>query len=495
MICVTVGRTRHKHTIAEHAELGQLGAQLVELRLDYIGRSIDLGRLIKDRPTPAVITCRRKEDGGRWERTEDERRMLLRSAIAAGVEYVDLEEDAAKAIPRYGKTKRIVSIHNFEETPEDLEAIHARLSKIDADIIKIATIAHSFADVIRMLRLMESTQTPTIAISMGDIGTVTRILGPRFGAPFTYCTFSSERRVAPGQLTYQQMTKLYRVDEITPETRIFGVIADPVQQSMSPLIHNAAFALQKLNARYIPFRVPAEDLGLFLKWAQSFGIGGLSVTIPHKESVLPFLTRAESSAQDIGAVNTLAITAEEMIGYNTDYRAAMDCLVQEMTDMTNSNEPFRGRNVLILGAGGVSRAIGYGMRQRGANVFVASRTMERSEKLAQSIGGKAVPWQARYELKAAVIINGTPIGMFPDVDNTPFDAAKLDSRMLVFDTIYNPNPTLLLKQAHAAGCRTISGVKMFVQQAGYQYKLFTGQEPPLDAMNAILRKAISPVNF
>ncbi len=133
MICVTVGRTRHKHTIAEHAELGQLGAKLVELRLDYIGRSIDLGRLIKDRPTPVVITCRRKEDGGRWERTEDERRMLLRSAIAAGVEYVDLEEDAAKAIPRYGKTKRIVSIHNFEETPEDLEAIHARLSKIDAD--------------------------------------------------------------------------------------------------------------------------------------------------------------------------------------------------------------------------------------------------------------------------------------------------------------------------------------------------------------------------
>jgi 3-dehydroquinate dehydratase / shikimate dehydrogenase len=495
MICVTVGRTRHKHTAAEHAELAQLGAQLVELRLDYIGRSIDLSRLIKNRPTPVVITCRRKEDGGRWERSEDERRMLLRAAVASGVEYVDLEEDAAKAIPRYGKTKRIVSIHNFEETPEDLEAIHERLSKIDADIIKIATIAHSFPDVIRTLRLMQSAQTPTIGISMGDIGTITRVLGPRFGAPFTYCTFSSERRVAPGQLTFQQMTKLYRVDEINEDTKIFGVIADPVMQSLSPLIHNSAFVAQNINARYIPFRVPAEDLSLFLRWAQEFGIGGLSVTIPHKEAVIPMLTRAESSAQDIGAVNTLAITKEELIGYNTDYRAAMDCLVEQMSDMTNSADAFRGRNVLILGAGGVSRAIGYGMRQRGANVFIASRTMERSEKLAQSIGGRAVPWQARHEFKAAVLINGTPIGMFPDVDSTPYDATRLDARMLVFDTIYNPNPTLLLKQAHAAGCRTISGVKMFVQQAAYQYKLFTGQEPPLESMNAVIRKAISPVNF
>ena len=128
MLCVTVARTRHKHTIAEHQQVAELGAKLVELRLDYIGRSIDLGRLLKDRPTPVVVTCRRREDGGRWERTEEERLMLLRSAIAMGIEYVDLEEDTAKKIPRYGKTKRIVSLHNFEGTPDDLEDLHRTLS-------------------------------------------------------------------------------------------------------------------------------------------------------------------------------------------------------------------------------------------------------------------------------------------------------------------------------------------------------------------------------
>jgi 3-dehydroquinate dehydratase/shikimate dehydrogenase len=152
MICVTLGRTRHKYLIAEHQHIGELGGELVELRLDYIGRTIDLSRLLKDRPTAVVITCRRKGDGGRWERPEDERRMLLRSAIAAGVEYVDLEEDAAAAIPRYGKTKRIVSYHNFQETPADLEAIHQRLLKHDADIVKIATLANTFSDVVRVRR-------------------------------------------------------------------------------------------------------------------------------------------------------------------------------------------------------------------------------------------------------------------------------------------------------------------------------------------------------
>ncbi len=495
MICVTVARTRHKQTIAEHAQAVEQGAKLVELRLDYIGRAVDLARLIKDRPSQVIITCRPKEEGGRWERTEEERRMLLRSAIASGVEYVDLEESVAQAIPRYGKTKRIVSYHNFEQTPEDLEEIHARLSKIDADIIKIAAIAHSFADVIRMIRLMESAKTPTICISMGDIGTITRVLGPRFGAPFTYCSFTSERRAAPGQLTFKQMQSLYRVDEISENTRFFAVIADPVAHSYSPLLYNTAFASQDIDARYIPIRVPADDLGLFLLWAKSFGMGGLSVTIPHKEAVMEYLTRAESSAQDIGAVNTIAIASDEVIGYNTDYRAAMDCLMEEMMSMTDAADPFRGRNVLILGAGGVARAVGYGMRLRGANVLIASRTIERSEKLAQSIGARAIPWKARHEIKCAVLVNGTPIGMFPDVDSTPFDSSKLDSRMLVFDTVYNPDPTLLIKRARSAGCRTISGIKMFIHQAAYQYKLFTNQEPPLEVMQQTLRKAISPVNY
>ncbi|MFN7333767.1 MAG: type I 3-dehydroquinate dehydratase, partial [bacterium] len=364
MLCVTVARTRHKHTIAEHQQVAELGAKLVELRLDYIGRSIDLGRLLKDRPTPVVVTCRRREDGGRWERTEEERLMLLRSAIAMGIEYVDLEEDTAKKIPRYGKTKRIVSLHNFEGTPDDLEDLHSTLAKVDADIVKIAVQANSFRDTARMLYLMRSAQVPTIGISMGDFGTPTRILGTRYNAPFTYCVFNSDRRVAPGQLSFDQMTNVYRAESIGPETQLFGVVADPVAHSYSPLIHNASFLAHNLDCRYIPFRVAADELDFFLKWCKQEKIGGLSVTIPHKQSILPMLTQAESAAQGIGACNTVVFSGEEMVGYNTDYRAAMDCLTEAYSKMTGKADPFEKAAVLILGNGGVARAVAYGLAQR-----------------------------------------------------------------------------------------------------------------------------------
>lgn len=497
MICVTIARTRHKHTINEHQRLANEGAELVELRLDYIGRkSIDLTKLIKERPTPVVVTCRRKEDGGRWNRSEDERMMLLRSAIAMGVEYVDLEFDVAVKIPRYGKTKRIVSLHNFEGTPDDLEDIHRELAAMDADIVKIATYANSFEDVKRMLDLMANAKVPTIGISMGETGTLTRILASRYNAPFTYCVYDSERRVAPGQLSFHQMKNVYRVDTIDTNTMLFGVVADPVAHSYSPLIHNAAFAHENLNARYIPFRVAPEDLREFLEWCPANGVRGLSVTIPHKETIMPFLNRAETAAQEIGAVNTIVFDTDgQLLGFNTDYRAAMDCLNEAMKLRTANPEPFKGMQALLMGAGGVSRAIGYGLRNRGAAVFISSRDMQRSERLAAQFNATPLPWNSRYEIRPGILVNGTPVGMFPDLDSTPYDVKDLDGRTVVFDTVYNPEQTLLLKMARAADCQTISGIEMFIRQAAYQYKLFTGKDAPYKEMVRVLRKAISPINY
>src|SRR6185503_11544677 len=149
---------------------------------------------------PVILTLRRPQDGGKYSGSEEERRMLLRSAIAEGVDYIDLEEDVAAMIPRYGKTKRIVSLHDFRKTPDNLEEIHARLAALDADIVKIATTANNTHDNLRLLQLMRNASVPTVAICMGDIGTPSRILAGRFGAPFTFATFHHERTLAPGQL-------------------------------------------------------------------------------------------------------------------------------------------------------------------------------------------------------------------------------------------------------------------------------------------------------
>ncbi len=496
MICVSIGRGRHKHMILEHQNLAEKGAKLVELRLDFIYTDVNLKRLLDERPTAVLVTCRRERDGGRWTGSEDKRLTLLRSAIVAGVEYVDLEEDIASQIPRYGKTKRVISYHNFRETPENLDEIHARMAQLDPDVVKIATMAHRPHDCIRMLTMVreKSRTVPTIGLCMGEIGIPTRILGSKFGAPFTYATFHHERALAPGQLSYDQMTKIYHYDQIDQNTEVYGVIADPIAHSLSPLIHNVAFRDLKLNNIYVPFRVPSEDLELFLQECGQLGIKGLSVTIPHKEAVLQYATRMDPAVEEIGAANTLIFDQDQRIAYNTDFRAAMESIDRAMS-MQSVVSNYKDAIALVLGAGGVSKAIAYGLVRRGADVVISSRTFDRAKALADELECRAVEWSQRYKFKPNILVNGTPVGMHPNVDDTPFDVRYLTGSMVVFDTIYNPEQTLLVKNARQQNCVVVTGVDMFVGQAAVQFELFTGMSAPKQAMRDELKRTVGPVKF
>ncbi|MEM8865548.1 MAG: shikimate dehydrogenase [Planctomycetota bacterium] len=498
MICVSIGRSRHKHMMAEHRALVERGAKLVELRLDYVSSRVNLQRLLKDRPCPVVITCRREEDGGKFNDSEEQRTMMLRESIALGVEYVDLEEDLANRIPRYGKTKRIISYHNFRNTPADLQKIHARLAACDADIVKIATMAQHPHDNVRMLELIKESSVPTVGMCMGDIGTPSRILCGRFGSPFTYSTFNPERALAPGQLSFQEMSEIYRYDQLTENTPVYGVVADPVGHSLSPQIHNAAFAHAGVDAVYCPFRVPIDDLEQFVKDVPRLGLKGLSVTIPHKESISRHLTKIDPAAKGIAAVNTVLFRDGEIVGYNTDCKAAMDAMEAGLgaAGGTPADEsPLGGKRALVLGAGGVSRAIMYGLQKRGAKATIASRTRSRSDQLAKEFGAKAIEWNARHNGEYEVLINGTPIGMHPNVDESPYNRSYLRPGMLVFDTVYNPESTLLVKEAREHGCTVVTGVEMFIRQAGLQFQLFTGKPAPNDVMRETLKRAIGPVKY
>jgi 3-dehydroquinate dehydratase / shikimate dehydrogenase len=496
MICVSIGRGRHRHMIAEHRHLVEQGAQLVELRLDYIRGQVNLKRLLGDRPGPVVMTCRRQRDGGVFEGSEEDRLLLLRSSIAEGADYVDLEDDVAASIPRFGRTKRIVSLHDFRHTPDDLVEIRDRLAALDADIVKVATTAHSPHDNLRILELMRNAPVPTVALCMGDIGTPSRILAARFGAPFTYATFHHERALAPGQLSYQQMTDIYHYESINAETEVYGVIGDPIGHSLSPVIHNAAFAHLGLNKVYVSFRVPKGEVETFLADAPRLGLKGLSVTIPHKEVVIKKLTKVDGAVRSVGAANTIVWSGDQVVGYNTDYRAAMDALEEVMIGPGRPYQnQLRGKTALLLGAGGVIRSIAHGLKRREANVVIASRTGSRADHLAQRVGCKAIDWAARHSVTADIVVNGTPIGMHPNVDETPYERHHLKPSMVVFDTVYNPESTLLLKEARARSCRVVSGMDMFVRQAALQFTLFTGLEAPHDVMREALRRAIAPTRY
>ena len=491
MICVSIGRGRHRHVIAEHQHLADNGVRLVELRVDYIQGAVQLNRLLKDRPCPAIVTCRRSADGGHWAHSEEARLVVLRSAIVEGADYVDLEDDIAGTVPRYGSTKRIVSHHDFHKTPSDLLALHKRLASMDADIVKIATMANHPTDNLRMLEMVAASRIPTVGICMGDIGVPSRILAGRAGSPFTFATFHEDRVLAPGQVGWKQMRDVYRYDAVSKATGIYGVVADPVAHSLSPVVHNAALAAAGIDAVYLPFRVPADQIDDFLSAAGRWPLSGLSVTIPHKEAVLRHVDVQDELVRSIGAVNTLAFRREGVAAFNTDAAGAIDSLAAALADQDGGppNAGLGVRTALVLGAGGAARALAFGLKDRGVDVTLSSRTLDRSRKIAAEVGCKAVDWNARYRLPYDCLVNATPVGMHPNVDESPFDKEHLRPYMVVFDTVYNPENTLLIKEAKAIGCRTVTGVDMFVRQAAIQFRIWHGQEAPDAVMRDALKRA------
>jgi len=497
MICVTIGRGRHSSLAEEWKKAAEAGIELVELRIDCLRREPDLKRILKERPTPLIFTIRRGVDGGLWRGNEDKRQKIIREAVALGVDYIDLEMDIASKIRRFGKTQRIVSYHNLKTTPVDLQDIAEQCEEFDPDVVKIATQASTLAEASRVLHLGTTAKAPTIPIAMGEIGVFTRILGRKFGAPITYGGFNPERVFAAGMLQYGVMRNDYGYYEIDANTEIYGVVGDPIEQSLSPAVHNAAFRHLGLNKVMVPFMVPNGELPAFFKELLWLDLKGCSVTIPHKEAIVPLLQHKENAVERTATCNTVLFNQDgQRTGYNTDYRAAMDSLEIAMGGRISedSPSPLFDKQVLILGAGGVARAIAFGLVRRGAHVSITNRHDDRATRLAEEVGCRSVTWSMRASTVADIYINATPVGMHPNVDDTPLPPAAFSrAGILVFDTIYHPENTMMLKLARERGCTPVTGVEMFLRQAALQFKLYTGQDAPVDLMHDTLKLKLTPL--
>lgn len=509
-ICVVIGRTRHKMVQIEIQEAARQGAELIEVRLDILAKAPDFKRLLEHKPCQLVATVRKPIDGGSWKGTEEARIALLRQAIVSGFDWVDLETEIADNIRRFRDVKRIVSYHNLREMPDDLEEIHARMCRQDADVVKIAVRAQNPLDNLRVLELLKNPARPTVAFCVGDMGMPSRILGARLGMPWTYGAFNKERGIAPGLPSYHELKTVYHYPRINAETKVFGVLGDPVAHSLSPLIHNSAFAQLNLNMVYLSFRVPRNDLEIVLEAYEKIPVQGYSVTIPHKEAVAALAKRKDPAVVTTEAANTLVALKEGeqrlegFHAYNTDYLGILDSLQanlpreqpgadQETVQRFDPEHPIASRGVLVLGAGGVARAVVHALVKEKAMVTVANRTFERAQKLAEEAGCRVVDWSARHSVLADVLINCTSVGMFPNMDASPIHSSFLKPGLVVYDTVYTPEQTLLIKEAKSRHCHVITGVDLFVRQAALQFQLFTGLPAPLDVMHRLVKQALSPV--
>jgi len=490
----------------------------VELRIDQFTDRDQLRALLQGLSLPAIVTCRPTWEGGLSELPDAERLSLLDFASSCGTAYVDVElaafqkdpllADAQSSVPRQNRAGLILSSHDFSGRPPRLTNLFSEMEHSVNDVNKLVWTARTLRDNIEAFELLSRPSKPTIALCMGEAGLISRVLAKKFGAFLTFCGIRSSEGTARGQLSLDEMKRLYRWDAIGPRTKVCGVVGSPVGHSMSPAIHNAAFDKTNFDGIYLPLLVN-EGYESFKAFMESFlgfealDLAGLSITIPHKENALRYLQEKNAEidplAIRIGAVNTIAITRREgdvtLQGTNTDYSAILDSITSKLGI---DRESLRDYRVAVLGAGGTARSAVAGLAHYGATVVVYNRTRDRADALAAEFNGSpgkvvVAPLEKLCDSCCQIYINTTSVGMHPNVDASPLSdwPPKLTADTLVFDAVYNPMQTRLLREASAAGAPTISGVEMFVRQAVAQFELWTNIPAPIETMRGVVERRLS----
>lgn len=461
--------------LADSQRAAESGADLIEWRIDTclkLGASAaELVASIPRSPLPVVWTMRHASERGDWSGSPGERDALCAQADAAGAAWIDVEL-AQLGKWRPTRAKLIVSYHDFDGMGVDL-AGKVRAMRAAGGLPKIAVTPRDARDLDAVRRLLVDREGDLIALAMGEHGLPSRLLAGVWGGALTFARLDGSPGSAPGQPTVGDLFGIYRLRQQRPEWKVLGVIGSPIAHSLSPHIHNAALTHDGVQAVYVPFRV--EDPLAF--WSACGGwIHGLSITIPHKHALSAAVDRLEPLARAIGAMNTIARDGVLTIGGNTDAAAIISCVTGATGDLT-------GKTVLCLGAGGVGRAIAHALASKGAKLVITNRTADRATELATEVGGRAVTADEALGVAYDVLVNGTSIGMGRP-DESPWPANRHRPGSVVFDTVYTPLETRLLRDAAAAGARVVHGLDMFIHQAAEQYRRFTGRQARTGIMRA-----------
>jgi 3-dehydroquinate dehydratase/shikimate dehydrogenase len=489
-VCVAVTGSDPAELI-EKAESLVRDSPFLEFRLDYLPKPLmalpKIKRFFEMSPHAVVIaTCRRAASGGKFRGSIASQLDVLGKAAGAGCQLIDVElQTAVKCKPEQIQKLRsraalILSFHDFHATKK-LDETLAKMRKTSADFYKVVSTATTLYDNVAMMRFLEkeSDQHSLVGLCMGEQGIISRVLGVRAGSAFTFAAVSPDERTAPGQVTALDLRSVYRIEQVDAATRMYGVVGDPIAHSLSPAIMNTAFRRENVNGVYLALH--AKTLKDLLACVREIPIHGLSITMPYKEAILEHLDNTDSHTTKIGACNTVVRAQDgKLYGFNTDTAGIVRPLEQRIT--------LEGAKVLVLGAGGAARAAVFGLKERGCEVFILNRSLATAQKLARRAKARTLK---RVDLKKStfdVIINATPLGM-GNTKDTPLNENEINARY-VFDMIYDPPETRLMKLAKARGAQLIPGIEMFVHQAARQFEIWTGKPAPWDDMLRVVTIAL-----
>lgn len=487
MICISIAQESRRMALADMLN-ASAQCDLLEVRLDRFAKAPDVGELLAHKPKPIILSCRRRQDGGEWDGSEEERLALLRQCIVSKGDYVEIELDVADQVRPFPPAKRVISYTNFRETPKDLADIYAEAQTKHPDVIKLVTLARTPEEAWPLVQILAKPALPTVVVGLGKPGVMLSVLGKKIGSPWSYAALEKGMETYPGQPTVRELNDVYHYPAIGRATRLIGVTGFGPREYVTIALLNAVLAHHGLPTRCLPLGV--GSVPLFRKVMDAVHLGGVVVDTAHQGTFLGIATELEAAAQEAQAVDLLLPQNKGWRGCNTLGQAALDALEAGLQARVSADKPLQGRMVMIVGANATARAVARGVQRRGGLLTLASHERDTVTQLAHELQCRHIQFEALYTTAHDVLvvcdlerIDGKTKQAS---DKSSLHAGYLRPGMTVMDLTGAGGPTALLREAEIRGCNVITSKQALLRQVATQAQLLTGKETPREVLERTL---------
>jgi 3-dehydroquinate dehydratase/shikimate dehydrogenase len=521
MICISINQESRRLALADLLNAGRQG-DLLELRLDRFAKAADVAELLAVKPKPVIMTCRRSQDGGNWEGSEEERLALLRHCIISKADYVEIELDVADQIRPFPGCKRVISYTNLRETPADLAEIYEEARSKRPDIIKLMTLARTPEEAWPLVQILAKPALPTVAVGLGKPGLMLSILGKKMGSPWAYAALERGMEAYPGEPTVEALRSIYHFPTIERNTRLIGVTGFTELEQVTVGLLNSAMQQLNLPARCLPIGV--GNARLFRKVMEAVRLAAVVVDEPNRHALLDIPADLDPAARQCEAVDLLLhiqgnpSTGGKVQGdgawhgYNLLCRGAVAALEAtllgggaarqearppEEARPPSGEKPLERRTVLVVGVNTAARALSYGIKKRGGALIIASHNRQAAHSLAQQLDCRFIQFEALYTTMHEIVVicdrevqesvrSESTAHPSPPTTHQAIHAGYLRSGMTVMDLTTLPRKSAFLQDAQARDCRVVEPEQILLELADLQTHLIAGQTAPRERLRESL---------
>ena len=486
MLCATVAQSSQRLAVFDMFNASQ-SCDLIELRLDRFDKAPDFGQLFEKKFKPVIVSCRRKRDGGDWNGTEESRLAILRQAVLAKADYIEIESDVADQIRRYGETKRVIASTHVMEAPDDLADIYKECLACDPDVVKITMPTRTPEEAWPLIKIVARASVPTVAVGWGRGGRLLSILGRRYKSPWTYAALERGMEAYPGMATVHELKNVWDHDSIDAKTPLLGVSGALEEQTPVALMLNEGFRFAGDKTRCLPLDI--GDVALFQKVVDAIKLAGVVVDERNRQAMVEVLHDAEEVVEEAGACDFVQTKEGKWKGFSATPRAVTGALEHALKTRRPEEPPFDGKAFVVIGVSGVARGVATALKRKNAVVILADKHNDRAAKTAEEVGVRYIPNGQVY----SILADGMVLTADAEADQRGIGAIAMPKSvaregLAVVDLTRMPYLTPLLDEARVVRGLPIPPAEILGRMVQIVLKAYTGKTPSLDVLTAALEK-------